>query len=267
MNKIVIHNDEIKKSKISEGIKLDFILKNEFFSINSIKFNIYEDVELEIDYESDSESRLDLFFHVHKGASLKLFERREGKFVKVQYKYYVDEAANVSSTKIYDASGSNELCIVNLNGFKASFDMNFKTIATDEEKYTMLINHNASKTCSNLNISGINIDEGSINVNLNGVILKGKEECMINQNGRIITFNENDCIIKPNLIIEEDTSIANHAASIGSFSDDEVFYLMSRGIDYETSINLLTKGFLMKNLNVTKSQEKAIKKVISNYWG
>ncbi len=267
MNKLLLHNDNIVKSNLDEGIKMDFISKNDFFSINSIKFNVYEDVELEIEYESDNDSKLDLFFHIHKNASLKIFEKREGRFIKVQYKFYVDENGSVKSNKIYDSSGTNELCIVNLNGYNASFDMNFKTIATDDEKYTVLVNHNSKKTISNINMSGINLKDGSINVNLTTVVLNGKEDCAVNQNGRIVTFNDNDCIIKPNLIIEEDSTLANHAASIGSFSDDEVFYLMSRGIDYDNSINLLTKGFLLNNLNLSKKHYKEVKKIVDSYWG
>lgn len=266
MDKITIYNDEISKSKVSEGIKLDFVAKNDFFSINSIKINVYEDTELEIDYKSDEETKLDLFFHIHKNANLKLFEKREGSFVKVQYKYYIDEASTVSSTKIYDSSGSNELCIVNLNGQRSKFDLNFKTIATNSEKYTLVVNHNASKTISDIKVSGISIEDGAINVNMTGLIPKGKEECELHQNGRLITFNENDCVIKPNLFIEEESAIANHSASIGGFKEDEVFYLMSRGIDYDTSINLLTKGFLLKGLDIPKKQQKEIKEVIDNYW-
>ena len=34
------------------------------------------------------------------------------------------------------------------------------------------------------------------------------------------------------------------------FSDEEIFYLMSRGIKKEDAINLLIKGFLLENLDL-----------------
>ena len=52
-------------------------------------------------------------------------------------------------------------------------------------------------------------------------------------------MTENKCIIKPNLFIDEEDVVANHSALIGTFSSDEIFYLMSRGISKEESFNLL----------------------------
>ena len=266
LNSIKIKDDFISSSKVNDDIKIDFANKNDLFSINSIKFNIYKKTDLEIQFDSKSESKLDLFFHIHKNASLKIIEKREGKYAKVQYKFYVDEDASVESYKMYNASDCNELCLVNLNGKNAKFKSDYKVITTEEEKYSFLINHNASKTESDLSFSAVNISDGKITTNMTSLVPTDKEDCLVNQSGRIINFNDKSCVLKPNLIIESDSCIANHSAAIGNFSDEEIFYMMSRGIDEKNTINLLTKGFLLNNLESQIDFQKHVKKVVSSYW-
>ena len=98
--------------------------------------------------------------------------------------------------------------------------------------------------------------------NVTGTVYNGIVDCELSQNSRIITMNENPCNINPNLLIEENDVIANHAALIGKFNEDEIFYLMSRGITREDATKLLTKGFLQDN-TVFKED---IENIIDMYW-
>ena len=92
---------------------------------------------------------------------------------------------------------------------------------------------------------------------------KGITGCDINQSGRIINMTENPCTIKPNLFIDEEDVVANHSALIGTFSPDEIFYLMSRGISKRDSENLLTKGFLLNGITYYR---KTLEEMINKYW-
>ena len=90
----------------------------------------------------------------------------------------------------------------------------------------------------------------------------GITDCEVDQNNRIITMNNNKCNINPNLLIEENDVIANHSALIGKFNENEIFYLMSRGIKRDDAIKLLTKGFLYDETIF----EEDIKNIIDTYW-
>jgi Fe-S cluster assembly protein SufD len=79
---------------------------------------------------------------------------------------------------------------------------------------------------------------------------------------RIINLTDNECIINPNLYIEDSDVVANHAAAIGKFSDEELFYLMSRGITYTDAINLLIKGFLVSDYNISEERINEIKTIM-----
>lgn len=49
---------------------------------------------------------------------------------------------------------------------------------------------------------------------------------------------------RPLLEIEADDVKASHAASVGKINEDEIFYLMSRGISRQEAIELIANGFL-----------------------
>ncbi|MBI4836155.1 MAG: Fe-S cluster assembly protein SufB [Candidatus Abawacabacteria bacterium] len=48
----------------------------------------------------------------------------------------------------------------------------------------------------------------------------------------------------PVMKVENDTAIIAHEASVGKISDDEIFYLMSRGISKEQAIQMIVSGFI-----------------------
>ena len=104
---------------------------------------------------------------------------------------------------------------------------------------------------------------GKLEFNVSGFVSNGIVDCDINQSGRIINMTNNTCVIKPNLFIDENDVTANHSALIGTFSFDEIFYLMSRGICKKDAENLLTQGFLLKNITYYKD---SLKEIIDKYW-
>ena len=59
----------------------------------------------------------------------------------------------------------------------------------------------------------------------------------------------------PNLFIDEYDVIAAHAASIGSISKDDLFYLMSRGLTLEEASKLIVLGFVQPLLDKIDNKE------------
>ena len=116
------------------------------------------------------------------------------------------------------------------------------------KKYNFLVYHNAKKTFSDIINNGVNIKDGSLEFNVSTFIPNGIKKCDASQSGRII--NENDVT-------------ANHSALIGTFSEDEIFYLMSRGLDKSESQRLLTKGFLLNGITYYK---ETLENIINKYW-
>ena len=70
---------------------------------------------------------------------------------------------------------------------------------------------------------------------------------------------------KPELEIYADDVKCSHGSSSGSLNSDSIFYLMSRGLDYKQSKELLINGFLLEV--VEKITDSDVKNLIKNLIG
>ena len=59
-----------------------------------------------------------------------------------------------------------------------------------------------------------------------------------------------------NLLIDNYDVDSNHAAYIGKFKDEIMFYMMSRGISREVAYRLLLNGFLINSDSIEKDKIK-----------
>lgn len=266
MNKILIINDLIESKYLDDSIEIEMLLKNETYDVNKLKIRVLKDTYLEIDYIGNEDYKLNISFKIDPNVDFTLFEKKTGNYSKIQYKYELKDYSIMTINRFYNVDGINQCETVYLDGKMARLDYNFKTISTLKEKYDLAIHHLKEKTISNVYNAAVNTLEGEIAFNVSSFVPQHIKGCEINQSGRIINLNNNDCIINPNLYIEESDVIANHAAAIGKFSDEEMFYMMSRGISYENAINLLIKGFLIGDFNISENRLSEIKEIVDGYW-
>ncbi len=261
MNKIIVSDDVIKSVNLDDSIDLKVVEKSESFTVSSIKIKVLKDTSLKIVYDSKKESKLDIFISLMSNVSLNLDEVRFGVKNKIQYKYYLEDNSYLDVLKVYDVDSIREVDIVNLNGFNSKIDYTFKTVSKNDEKYDIMIYHNKGNTVSNIVNHGVNIENGTLTFNVTGLVDKGSKDCIINQKNQIVNLTCNRCNINPNLIIDENEVSASHSAHIGKLDDDSLFYLTSRGIDYNEAVHLLIKGFLL-----SKTDSDDLVKIIDKYW-
>ena len=264
MNKIILENDKIKTKEI-ENIKYD-IFTNDTFGITSLTLEINENTELELEYNFKEMTKIETIIIVNKNSNLKLYEKLTGTNAKLRTKYYIKENAQVKTSKFNDIEKIKEYTIINLDEKHANIEYNLKTISEHEENYDILTYHNASETISKINPNGVNIEEGKIKFNVSTFIPKDITGCDASQNNKIINLTDNECIINPNLYIDENDVTASHSAWIGTYKKEELFYLESRGIEKQEATKLLTKGFITNNLEITEAEKEQIKTIIDNYW-
>lgn len=258
MNKIKLTDKKIEKV-LDKDIKVEIDESNEFLRVKKIIIIPLKDTKLELVYDIN-EFKAEIEVLVDKNIVFDIFEINESSNVKVKYVYNIGENSILNVIKFYDAKCVKELTDINLNGKYANINYRLKTIATSSQVFDLYINHNNESTISNIVNNGVNVS-GNITFNVEGIVSKGNINSETNQNNRIITFNDNECKINPKLLIDENDVVANHSALIGKFSEEELFYLESRGIDYETAVILLVKGFLLEDL-----EDKRLDKIIEKYW-
>lgn len=164
------------------------------------------------------------------------------KFKSLEFN--LEENAQLIINKFYNEKEVNEEITINLNGFNARVDYNFSTLTYNDQKYVININHNNKNTVSNVINHGVVMNEAHLYFEVNSMVGKNNSKSKLNQENKIIVMSKNNSVIKPNLFIDEYDVDAVHSATIGKFNKDELFYLMTKGLTKEDSINLLIKGFL-----------------------
>lgn len=260
MNRLIITYDNIC---LYADDKISLKEETEFLSVKSLNIKVKESTDLIIEGDV-KDIKLSITINVLKGVHLNIFELKKGDRYKIRYLYYLSKNSELNIQKINDVREINEEVIFNLNGENSKVDFNLKTISKNREKYNFLVYHNAKKTISNINNNGVNILDGSLEFNVSSFVPNGVIKCDASQSARIINETSNECIVKPNLFIDEEDVIANHSAYIGNFNEEELFYLMSRGIEEEEARRILCKGFLIKGITHHKD---IFEKIIDKYWG
>jgi len=265
MNKIKVVNDNLELSNVNKNVEVEYYKKEYLFAINDLKININKDSNLDIEIDFKEESKLNFNINIKPNVKLNLNVITKGKKGKIQYKYNLCENSYCSIEKIQAMDTLKEMIIINLDGINAHIDYNFKSIAQSKETYDYHIFHNFDNTISNIKNNGVCINNGNIIYQVSSFVPKDIKGCTINQNNRIINLTDNKCEIKPNLYIDSYDVEASHSALIGKFSDEEMFYIQSRGIDYNSALNLLITGFLTSDID-NKKIINFINKNIEKYW-
>lgn len=156
--------------------------------------------------------------------------------------------------------------IIDLNKEEIELNYYYSNINILDNKYEITINHNKKRTISNVINHGINLSNNKLSYIVNGKVSKDSSGVICNQDSKIILTDDNNCLIKPNLIIDNDDVIANHSSYIGYFKKDEIFYLMTRGINELDSEKLLVKSFLIGNMDISYEERKIILENINSHW-
>ena len=151
--------------------------------------------------------------------------------------------------------------IINLNGENASVEYHYSTINYDDHKYKIDVNHNNSKTISNIYNHGINVFDNKLDFDITGNVLNKSDKCECNQKNQILNISDGKSTILPKLLIDNYDVISSHSAYIGKFKDEILFYLMSRGINEKVSYDLLIKSFLVNGCDNTELIEKLEKEI------
>lgn len=238
--------------------------ENEYVLIVDNVITFKKNCDYSIYYEECNEVYITI--NILDNVYVKLFEYMNEMDVKSNITYNISDNGNLLLYKFYSNKSINENVYVNLNGYMSKINYNFSNICVNEEIYNFVINHNNSNSVSNISNKSICLDGGKIDFNIDTIVEKGNIKCNMNQDTKIINFGNNNSVIRPNMYVSEDDVEARHASVIGKFNEDELFYLMTRGINYNDSVKLLVKGYIFSNLDVDMDKRSKILNIINKYW-
>lgn len=113
------------------------------------------------------------------------------------------------------------------------------------QNFTTKIIHFGKNSEGNILKRGVLKDAATTIFNGIGKIEHGASKSNAEQESRLLMLSEQargDA--NPILLIDEDDVVAGHAASVGRVDPDQLYYLMSRGIDKKEAERLIIHGFL-----------------------
>ena len=200
--------------------------------------------------------------NIDSNICVNLFEYSNNKNITINNKYYLNNKSTLIANKFYYNNNTNEKIDIYLKEDKANIKYNFSSIGNGSDKYIINIYHEGESSNSDVFNRTI-AKEGSTNIfDINSYVDNGIKNCYLNQQTKIITLGNSNNKVNPNMFIGESTTNALHSSAIGSVNENDLFYIMSRGIDYNTSVNLIVKGMILSNINVNMEYKEKILKIL-----
>ena len=252
MNKIIIDNN---------------ILTNYSDDCIEIKDNIIyflKNGEYNIEYNNCN--NLNIEYNIKDNVTIKLFIYSTNNNLIIKDKFILNEHSNLLLFKFYNNNKVKENITIDLNGKYSLINYSFSNICNNKEEYNITINHNHSNVQSYINNRCISLDKSQIIYNIDSILPKGNIECTMDQTTKIFKMGQSTAKVNPNMYIEETDVEARHGSVIGKFSDEDIFYLTSRGIPEAEATNLLIKGFLLSNLLPNEETKNKILNIINKNW-
>lgn len=253
MNKILVVENKIIPFD-SDGVKIEdncitFINNGDYY----IEYIDSDNININIDLEDD--------------VCINLFEYSNNKDINIDNKYDLNRNSSLIVSKFYANDNTNEIINIYLKENNANIKYNFSSISSNNDKYIINIYHDGKKTSSDI-FNRTVAKEGSTNIfDINSFVDNGTKDCYLNQQTKIITLGDSNNKINPNMFIGENSTTAVHSSTIGNISADNLFYMMSRGINYKESINLIVKGMILSNINANMEIRARILKILDELGG
>lgn len=250
MNRIIV-----SKSKVSYSGDLGVLIDGRIITFNKSGsyFIEYDDID-----------EIELIFNI-KNADVIIYEDIFDRKLKINNVYNVS-GGSLTINKFYCNLQVIEKISINLLLENDLVDYNFASISSDCENYQIDVFHKNKKTVSNIKNRAVALSGSKINFTINSTVYKEGCKAVLDQNTRIVTFG--DCLAKvePNMYIDLEDVLAKHGSVIGTFKDEQIFYLMSKGISYNETLKLLVKGFLLSDRVISVDTRKRITDIIDMYW-
>lgn len=136
-------------------------------------------------------------------------------------------------------------CNLKAEGSVGSFNLSSLAKHLEHKIYDVNFIHESPLSESGMKNYGVCQDEANLKFVGIGHIKKGAKQTCAKQSAKIMIFDVKcKAASSPILKIDENDTIASHAASVGKINDEHLFYLMSRGIKEEDAKRLITLGYL-----------------------
>lgn len=217
--------------------------------------NIEESIKDNTKYEFKDDNTVWLEFNeIEKNISLIISNNTKivlnilSKNSNIKFNIKVEENASLILNNLI-LEGSTSI-YVDLNNQGASFKLNYSILSSKNSNNVIEVKHKSSKTNAILKNHGFSSKKANLIFDVSAYIDKDASKCISKQDNKIIENENSLSQINPNLYIDNYDIEASHSAYVGEFKEEQLFYLMSRGLTEEESKFLLLKSFLIGSFDL-----------------
>lgn len=265
--------------QVNEPIELDFIQNNEATTVSHQQVLVYAgknaSIEINEKYATDSKHKMSIQGHVdfiaEEGSLIQYFAL--GQLAKETTAYIRRTGKTEKDARILLALGAMndgnviEDIQIQLKGQGSSSDV--KTVAISHGQQVQMINVGLTNiglnTDGNIFQHGVVLEQSTLSFNGIGHIIRGSKYSNVQQESRVLMLSdEARADANPILLIDEFEVQAGHAASVSRVDKEQLYYLMSRGLDQLQAEKLVILGFLgivLKEISLPSVREQLIDRI------
>jgi Fe-S cluster assembly protein SufD len=252
--------DFLNKEHLNSSLKLEF-LNNEELKINIIiaatndlyhfsEYVIKSDAQVKVTEQFELKNSAKLNYKasldLRQNASLNLvsvetLKNKEANVVAVIAKLAENAELKITTFNLNQSDTINTANVY-LNGQYAKAQVNTVNFANKNTKLANLANikHFSKNTTSNINNFAVANDNAEVIIDGVNVIEQGFSKSEARQETKIINLTDTAKVVaNPQLEINEYDVAAGHYATVGRVDEEQLYYLMSRGLTKHESIELI----------------------------
>lgn len=201
------------------------------------------------EYKFNSSKKLNLNIKVLKNIDVKIFSYTD-ESVNLNLNISLEENSSLKNYFVFTEECETDYKI-DLNGENANFEYNLICYGDKIhlQSHKVLINHLKPNTKSLIVNRGVLDDEASLVLDITSSIKKGCYKADTYQSSKVISLSDYIKVkINPILLIDEFDVSGGHSASVSKITDDDLYYLNTRGINKKEAKNLIAFGNLLENI-------------------
>lgn len=279
---IMMHNGVIEKTNIS-SLHRSSIVINESIDVLLVH-EIDQDCTMELIIKDNLNIKMTEIMNINRNAKVlkNVFVGTDSHFDIAGFECYNSRVVINTNTQLEDKAYINCIRLSlflgqatvseqwQLNGVKAQIDQYnvFINNSSSAQNISAKVFHNIKETTSKMTNYAICKGSSALNINTDGIIKNGAKGSHITQKSKGILLDTQAVIsANPLLHIDEFDCLASHGAGIGSIDEEEIYYLMSRGLNRVDSEKLIINGFIYPVYEAISdgNTKKVISEMINKY--
>ena len=243
MEKIVVVSNE---KKIAIASSSDYLIEVNSDSQIMVEYVSEKDIKVKLEVKVANDVNATIFCLNHSLAKIDCVES-----------YQVGENATLVLAYVeFNLNKVKHETKVHLKNKGAKAKVQSATVCGDEINYNITCQHEAPYTEALLQNYGIVLKDSKCDMVVTGNILKGMYQSKSHQTSRLLTFDEKPKVVcLPILKIDENDVEASHALSLGRPDENQLYYMLSRGLSKKDAIRLMAIGYLMPIVDIIENED------------